>query len=184
MLSTYLAAFPWLAGVLLAAVVAIGLPAAWWLSRRPPLAWTLAAVAGTGALLLTLLPSAREVEVGCAVEWDVRLTAPEPLANVVLLVPFALLVGVAVGRRIAGPVAGLFAGAVLAAAIETAQALLPAIGRSCSTGDWLANAIGAAIGALLAAVAVRLPRRTRRSVERGSLDRGRAERGSADPDGP
>ena len=39
---------------------------------------------------------------------------------------------------------------------EAVQALVPAIGRSCSTNDWLSNSIGAAIGAALAALALRL----------------------------
>nr|WP_277604032.1 VanZ family protein [Agrococcus sp. ARC_14] len=86
------------------------------------------------------------------------MLAPEPLANVVLLVPFALLVGVAVGRPLLGALAGAVAGAALSAAIETVQALVPAIGRSCSTGDWLANTIGAGIGGLLALVALLLAR--------------------------
>ncbi|WP_072314958.1 VanZ family protein [Agrococcus sp. Marseille-P2731] len=175
MLSTHLAAHPWLAGVLLAAVVTIGLPAAWWLAQRPRLTWALAAVTAVATLLLTLLPSPRELEIGCAIEWDVSLTAPEPLANIVLLVPFALLVGVAIGRPAAGAALGFAAGALLSALVEAVQALVPAIGRSCSTGDLLANAIGAAIGGLLALVALHLSRISRR---RAAVRDGRA-RGAA-----
>ncbi|WP_413317049.1 VanZ family protein [Agrococcus sp. 1P02AA] len=172
MLSTTLAAYPWLAGVLLAVVVTLGLPAAWWLAQRPRLAWALAVATGVATLLLTLLPTPRQLDVGCAVEWDASLTAPEPLANVVLLVPFALLVGVAIGRPLAGALLGFAAGALLSALIEAVQALVPAIGRSCSTGDLLANAVGAAIGGLLALAALHLARRSRqRAARRGSAQR-------------
>lgn len=88
-----------------------------------------------------------------------------------LFVPFSLLVGVSLGRAwegtgagraLLGAAAGLGAGVLLSALIETTQALVPAIGRSCSTGDWLANAVGAAIGGLLALAAVQLARASRR----------------------
>jgi hypothetical protein len=35
---------------------------------------------------------------------------------------------------------------------------VPALGRSCDTTDWSSNTIGAAIGAVLAAVALHLAR--------------------------
>jgi VanZ family protein len=70
----------------------------------------------------------------------------------VLFVPPALLLAVATRR----PVLALLLGASLSAAIELVQALVPAIGRSCDTNDWTSNTIGAAIGAGLGWLALRL----------------------------
>ena len=57
------------------------------------------------------------------------------MANVVLLVPPVLLLGIAVRR----PVAALLVASLASGLIEVVQAFVTALGRSCSTNDWLAN---------------------------------------------
>ena len=79
----------------------------------------------------------------------------ELMANVVLFVLPVLFASVA-SRR---PLVMLLAASALSVAIEVFQALVPAIGRSCDTTDWLNNTIGAAVGAVLAIVALRLAKR-------------------------
>ncbi|MGM1028906.1 MAG: VanZ family protein [Actinomycetota bacterium] len=166
MLSTYLAAYPWLGIAALGVAVVVGLPLGWWLASRPSArqAWTLAAVAAIGVLAATLYPTGRTVEVVCVLGRDGTLAGPEPLANVALFVPIGLLVGLA-SRR---PALGALAGAALTVVVELVQALVPAIGRSCAMDDAIANALGAALGAVLAAVALLLPRR--RGSREGTTD--------------
>lgn len=154
-LSTYLAAYPWLGVAALVAAVALGLPLGWVLASRPRAAWVLAGAAAVGVLVATLYPTGRVVEVVCVLGRDGTLTGPEPLANVALFVPIGLLVGLATRR----PVLGALTGAALTIAIELVQALVPAIGRSCAMDDALANALGATLGAVLAGVVRLLPRR-------------------------
>ncbi len=83
-----------------------------------------------------------------------------------LLVAPALFAAVATRR----PLLVFLATTVLSALIETVQALIPVIGRSCSTNDWLSNTIVAAIGVLLAVIALHLagpirhPERTREPI--------------------
>ncbi len=154
-LSTYLAAYPWLGIAALAVAVVVGLPLGWALASRPRAAWALAAVAAVGVLVATLYPTGRVVEVVCVLGRDGTLAGPEPLANVALFVPIGLLVGLA-SRR---PVLGALAGVALTVAIELVQALVPAIGRSCAMDDAIANALGATLGAVLAGVVRLLPRR-------------------------
>ena len=119
----------------------------------------LAAVACVPVALLTLVPTSRRAFETCAVEWSLPTPGRvELVANVLLLAPVVLLVAVALGR----PLVALLAGSAASVAIEALQALLPALGRSCSTNDWLSNTIGAVLGALLAAVALGVARRTGR----------------------
>ena len=95
-----------------------------------------------------------------------RLLDPEPLANVVLFGPLVLLDGV-VTRR---PVPMFLAGAALSAFTEAIQALIPQLGRSCTTTDWLANSAGALTGAVPAAAALGTHRaRSRRLPAESSL---------------
>ncbi|ROR65883.1 VanZ family protein [Agrococcus jenensis] len=155
MLSTLLAAYPWLAFALLAAAVVVGPALGWWLAPRPRAAWALAALAGVAVLVTTLYPTGREVELVCVLGRDGTLAGPEPLANVALFVPIGLLVGVA-SRR---PALGALAGAVLTVGIELVQALAPALGRSCAVDDAIANTVGAALGAVLAAAVLLVARR-------------------------
>lgn len=165
MLSTLLAAYPWLAFALLAAAVVVGPPLGWWLATRPRAAWALAALAAVAVLVTTLYPTGREVELVCVLGRDGTLAGPEPLANVALFVPIGLLVGIA-SRR---PALGALAGAVLTVAIELVQALAPALGRSCAVDDAIANAVGAALGAVLAAAALLLARRGAPTEDAGAL---------------
>ena len=110
--------------------------------------------------LLTLVPVDRELFARCTVQW--ALPGPgrvELLANVVLFVGPALLAGVA-SRR---PLLVCLSLSAVSAALEALQALVPALGRSCDTTDWLSNTIGAALGAGLALAALLLGRPDRRS---------------------
>ncbi|SDH71748.1 VanZ family protein [Agrococcus jejuensis] len=152
MLSTVLAAYPWLAPSLLAAVVVVGPFVAWALAgwRRAATALAVAAIVVVG--LLTLWPSGIAALDGCELSWSPNLLAPEPLANVVLLVPVGLLLAVATRQ----PILAALLGAVLAAGIELTQAIVPAVGRSCTLDDWVANAIGSVLGAALGAIGVAL----------------------------
>ena len=105
---------------------------------------------------LTLVPVDRELFARCTVQW--ALPTPgrvELMANVVLFVAPVLLAGVATRR----PAMVLVGAAGLSAGLEAFQALVPAIGRSCDTSDWLCNTIGAAVGAMLAGISLRLARR-------------------------
>jgi len=104
---------------------------------------------------LTLLPASRDLDVGCAAEWSLpTLGAVELMANVLLFVPSVLLLGVAVRR----PFMVMLGASVAAGLIELVQALVTALGRSCSTNDWLSNSLGAALGAAIAALALWLRR--------------------------
>jgi len=132
----------------LAAFAIAGPLTAWWLASRRRTAGVLAAAALVPLALLTLSPTRRSMTFGCAVDWSPQLTAAEPLANVLLFVPFTLLLAVATQR----PVRAALAGSVLSFGIEGVQAVVTQIGRSCDTSDWIANTTGAAIGATLAAV--------------------------------
>jgi hypothetical protein len=147
---------PWLSPLALAVIVVAGVPAGAWLVTRPRLAWLLAACSLAPVAVLTLVPVDRELAVRCTMSW--ALPTPgrvELMANVVLFVAPALLAGVATRR----PLVALAVLSGLSVAVEALQALVPALGRSCDTGDWLSNTIGAAIGAALAAVALVLRRR-------------------------
>lgn len=136
-------------GMMVLAAFAIAGPlAAWWLASRRRTAGVLAGAALVPLLLLTLSPTRRSMAFGCAVDWSPQLTAAEPLANVLLFVPFVLLLAVATRR----PVRAALAGSALSVGIEGVQAVVTQIGRSCDTSDWIANTTGAAIGATLAAV--------------------------------
>lgn len=152
MITTVLVAHPWLSPVALVVLVTAGPFVGAWLAARPRAAWALAAVSLVPVLALTLVPVDRELYARCTVQW--ALPTPgrvELMANVVLFVAPVLLAGVA-GRR---PATALLAGTAASVVLELVQALAPAIGRSCDTNDWLANTIGAAIGAGLAWVALR-----------------------------
>jgi len=144
----------------LAAFAIVGPLAAWWLASRRRAAGVLAAAALVPVLLLTLSPTRRAMSFGCAIDWSPRLTAPEPLANVLLFVPFVLLLAVATTR----PVRAALAGSALSAGIELVQAIATPLGRSCDTSDWIANTAGSAIGAALAAMGLAVARWHRRGM--------------------
>ena len=99
-----------------------------------------------------MLPTDRRAFDRCEVAWTLPTAGRvEQAANVVLFVAPALFAAVATRR----PALAFVAASALTALIETVQGLIPAIGRSCSTNDWLSNTVGAAIGVLLAVVALR-----------------------------
>jgi VanZ family protein len=100
---------------------------------------------------LTIFPTSRNVAVGCANEWaSPTLGAVELTANVVLFVPATLLFSVARKR----PWVVLLAASTASGLVEATQASVPALGRSCSTNDWLAKTLGSALGAAIAALAL------------------------------
>ncbi|MCW2748499.1 MAG: VanZ family protein [Nocardioidaceae bacterium] len=139
----------------LAVLVVLGPIVGAWAGTRPRAAWFFWACALLPVVLLTLVPTARDVGQRCEVAWMYpTIGRVELAANVVLFVAPVLFLGVALRR----PLVALLAGLGLSAGIEAIQALLPALGRSCSTNDWLSNAIGAVIGAALAWAALQLIR--------------------------
>ena len=156
MISTLLVEHPWLAPTALALVLVLGPPLGRWLVPRRRTAWALTAVALLPVAALTLVPVDRELFGCCEFAWALpTFGRVEIFANVLLLVPAALAAAVALRR----PLLALLAGSTLSAAIELLQALVPALGRSCSTNDWLANTIGAALGAALGWFALHWARR-------------------------
>ena len=158
MLATFLVTHPWLSPLALAVLLVAGPLVGSWLVARRRLAWSSFGLSLVPVLLLTLVPVDRELFARCSVGW--ALPTPgrvELMANVLLFVAPALLAGVALRR----PVVALLGGVVASALVEVFQALVPALGRSCDTNDWLSNSIGAFLGAGLAAVALRLAARRR-----------------------
>lgn len=150
MITTFLVEHPWLSPTALALLIVLGPPLGAWLRSRPRVAWALAGLAAVPVVALTFVPTGRRVEQTCEVAW--YLTAPsrvEPLANVVLFVPIALLLAVALGR----PLLAFAVASATSVAVEAVQAAVPALGRSCSTIDLYSNVVGAALGAVLGAVA-------------------------------
>lgn len=145
----------------LAAFAIVGPVAAWWLASRRRTAGVLAGLLLLPILVLTLTPSRRSVTFGCAIDWSPQLTAPEPLANVLMLVPFVLALAVATGK----PVRAALAGSGLSFGIELVQAVVTPIGRSCDTSDWIANTAGSLIGAGLAAIGIGFAGWQRRQAE-------------------
>lgn len=152
MITTFLVEHPWITTVAFVTAVAVGPVVGHLLVLRRRLATWLGLVSLLPVAALTFVPANRDLRMGCSVEWDFpTFGAVELMANVVLFVPPVLLIGVATRRPwivwlVASAASGL---------IETTQALVPALGRSCSTNDWLANTLGAALGAALAALAIR-----------------------------
>lgn len=157
MIATVLLQHPWVTPGALLLVVLLAPFLGARLSTRPRVAWWLAAVSLVPVAVLTLVPVQRELYARCTVQW--ALPTPgrvELVANVLLFVGPALLVGVA-GRR---PWAAFLAASGVSVLVEVVQALLPALGRSCDTTDWLSNSLGALLGAVLAVAALALARRT------------------------
>ncbi len=136
-------------------------------AHRPGAAWLLTGLGTLPVVVLTMLPTDLRAFDRCDVAWTLPTVGRVELAaNVVLFVAPALFAAVATRR----PLLVFVATSMLSALIETVQALIPAIGRSCSTNDWLSNTIGAAIGVLLAVIALQLagpirhPERTREAI--------------------
>lgn len=155
MITTFLLDYPWLSPAALVLLIVVGPIVGRWLVPRPTVAWWLFALSLVPVAVTTLLPVDRRLDEFCVVQWSLPTPSRvELMANLVLFVPPALLLAIATRR----PVLALVQGASLSAAIELIQALVPAIGRSCDTTDWTSNTFGAAIGAGLGWVALRLAR--------------------------
>lgn len=123
------------------------------MAARPGAAWLLAGLATVPVVVLTMLPIDRRAFERCEVAWALPTVGRVELAaNVVLFVAPVLFAVVATRR----PLLVAAAGSGLSVLVETVQALVPALGRSCSTNDWLSNTIGVVIGAVLGMVALRL----------------------------
>lgn len=157
---------PWLAFAVLLAVVVVGPVVGCVLVSRPRTTTTLLAAALLAVLGLTLFPEGvRDPAIGCAVELPhLAPTAVESTANILLFVPVALLAGL----RWRKPVLAIICASALSALIEGAQAIVPAVGRACDTGDWITNTIEAVVDGVLAAVALTADQHLTRS---GSLRR-------------
>lgn len=151
MITTFLVEHAWITTVAFVTTLAIGPVIGYWLVVRPRLATWLGLASLLPVAALTLIPASRDLVTGCAQEWDFpTFGAVELMANVVLFVPPVLLFGVA-SRR---PGAVWLGASAVSGLIEVTQASVPALGRSCSTNDWLANSLGAALGAAIAALAL------------------------------
>ena len=151
MITTFLVEHRWITTVTVVGMVLLGPVVACWLTARPRLATWLGLASFLPIAALTLAPTSRDLAVGCAAEWDFpTLGEVELMANVVLFVPPVLLIGVAVRR----PVLVLVGSSAASGLIEFVQAYATALGRSCSTNDWLSNTLGAALGAAIAALAL------------------------------
>ena len=147
---------PWLSPAAQALLVVLGPVLGRWLVDRPRLAWALTGVSLLPVAVLTLLPVDRELYARCTVQFAFPTPGRvELMANVVLFVAPLLLAGVATRR----PLLALAAGTAGSAALEAVQAAVPGIGRSCDTGDWWCNTLGALVGAALAWAALRSARR-------------------------
>lgn len=153
MITTFLIEHPWLSPTALLVLAVAGPLVGRVVAGRPGAAWLLTGLATLPVVVLTMLPTDARAFERCEVAW----TLPTPgrvelAANVVLFVAPALFAAVATRR----PAVVLVAGSGLSVLVETVQAVVPAIGRSCSTNDWLSNTIGVVIGVALAVVALRL----------------------------
>ena len=149
MITTFLVEHRWVTTMALVACLAAGAPLGYALADRRRWAFGLGLASLLPVAALTLLPTSRQLAASCAVEWSLPpFGAVELMANIVLLIPPTLLLGVATRR----PLVVLAAASGLSALIEITQALVPELGRSCSTNDWLMNSIGAALGVSLAAL--------------------------------
>lgn len=158
MISTVLVDHPWLTTTALIGLIVIGPLVGAWLVPHRRVTRALLGLSMVPVLLLTLVPTHRELSIGCAVEWSVpRLGAVELMGNVVLFVPVVLLAGVLTRR----PLLMFVAATGFSLLIEMVQAFATALGRSCSTNDWLSNTVGALLGAALAAAALWLAARNR-----------------------
>ena len=166
MISTFLVEHRWVAVTALFLTIVVAPLLGAFLARRRRAAWVLFAVSLVPVLALTLLPDNRVVLPGCATSGlTFSVFAVESVANVLLLLPSTLLAGVA-SRR---PWLAMAAGSLFSALIEGTQAIVPAIGRSCDTTDWITNTLGAVAGGLLAMLALRIARRSvRRSGTAGA----------------
>lgn len=164
MISTFLATYPWMANAALVAVIVVAPLIGLLVVRHRPVGWALFALSLVAVIAVTLYPESRTPDPGCRIDWQRLPTGPEGKANLILFIPPVLLAAVLTRRSGIALVAGCLA----SAAIELLQAAVPAIGRSCDGGDWIANTAGAVVGALLGFAVIRLASwRTRRDTAPG-----------------
>ena len=167
-LSTVLVEHPWLTTAALLVLVVLGPLVGAVLLGRPRTTTALLVLAVLVVVVLTLSPTSREMTVTCVAEWSLpRLGAVETAANLILFAPLTLLGGVLTAR----PWRVALVASAASAVIELGQALLPMLGRACSTNDWWFNTLGAVLGALLAVGAIAL----QRAGWAPALTRGRAD---------
>jgi glycopeptide antibiotics resistance protein len=153
----------WVTSLLLVSALMLSPLVGVWLSRRPGLACAATILAGLGVLIFVLTPVDRELFAVRTVEWSpLSLGRVELVANLLLFVPLSLCGAVWSFR----PAASVVVASIFSLAIEVVQAAAPALGRSCSTNDWLYNTVGAMAGGVLGAVALRLSRRQRPGPDR------------------
>jgi len=163
-ITTFLIEHPWLPPAALALLVVLGPLVGRAVVDRSGAAWMLTGLASLPVVVLTMLPTDRRAFERCEVAWTLPTVGRVELAaNVVLFVAPALFAAVAARR----PLSALVALSALSALVEAVQALVPTLGRSCSTNDWLSNTIGAAVGVLLASIALRSARAAE-TVESGT----------------
>lgn len=161
MITTFLIEHRWITTVAFWLLVVVGPVLGAWLVSRPRLATGLGLAGLAPTVALTLVPSGRPSTVRCVAEWSLpTFGAVEIMANVVLFAVPVLLLGVA----FRAPLRVLLVASLASAAIEGVQAVATVLGRACTTGDWLANTLGAALGAVLAIVAIRVRSRTEAEV--------------------
>jgi len=154
-ITTFLVEHPWVTTVAFVTTLAIGPVVGYRLVVRPRLATWLGLASLLPVVALTLVPASRDLAMGCATEWNFpTFGAVELMANVVLFVPPVFLLGIAIRR----PWVVCLGAIVASGLIEITQAFVTALGRSCSTNDWLANTLGSALGAAIAALALWLSR--------------------------
>ncbi|MFJ5229519.1 VanZ family protein [Kitasatospora sp. NPDC088391] len=145
-------------------------PAALLLARSrelPRRSLLLLALALAGELTATLFPTGRGgggPHAICALgsDLDFTLAREEGRLNVLMYVPLGLFAVLALGRPVL--VGAALIG--LTAATETAQALLPDVGRACDLGDLQANSLGALLGIALGCLGRLLLRRRLRPGRR------------------
>ena len=154
-LATILVEYPWATTVALVVLVLGCPPAGVWLASRPRVIRVLLGASVLAVLLLTLTPTDRERTGQCEFEWSFpTLGAVELMANVIMFVPVGFLTAMLLRQ----PVEALLAVSAGSGLIEIVQELLPGLGRSCSTNDWFCNTLGALLGVVLAAAALRYRR--------------------------
>jgi glycopeptide antibiotics resistance protein len=155
MLSTILVEYPWMTTVALVVLVVLSPFVGAWLVPRVRITRVLLTVSIVALALLTLVPTSRDLAVGCAKEWVLpTFGAVELMANLLLFAPVVLQAGVLTRR----PLAAVLVASGASAVIEVVQAFVTVLGMSCSTNDWLSNTLGALLGAVLAAASLRLAR--------------------------
>jgi hypothetical protein len=163
-LSTLLVQVSWLPAAVLLLAVLVGPFVGAVIARRTTLLRGLFVVSLLIVAGLTLYPEGgTDSGISCAVEAPYfSLRAAETLANVLLFIPPVLLAGLLFRR----PVLTALGGSAASALVELAQAVVPALGRACDTGDWITNTIGAVLGGVVATAALALERRRRLSTTR------------------